>query len=105
MRGVRQVSLLLPYTPPAPASGGGSCYAESRTRYSRDTREACRGRPTHVQKVGRHRRPRHRAEGMGKVLPAVRAIVIRLLWVSGKAIESGVAKDDVHSLSFPSSRL
>jgi hypothetical protein len=39
------------------------------------------------------------------VLPAVGAVMVRLLWVSNEVMESGVAKDDVHSLLFPSSHL
>jgi hypothetical protein len=34
------------------------------------------------------------------VLPAVGTVMIRLLWVSNEAMEGGVAKDDVHLLSF-----
>jgi hypothetical protein len=35
----------------------------------------------------------------------VGAVMIRLLWVSNEAMEGGVAKGDVHSLSFLSSAI
>jgi hypothetical protein len=39
------------------------------------------------------------------VLQVVETAMIRLLWVSNEAVKGGVAKGDVHSLSFLSSAI